>query len=197
MNSELESAALAECRAQRLAGKKPTVRSVREAIGKGSHADLGPLVKQFNEQETTMPDELSSLLMAAGERIWQQAQSSFAKTIAGMHMAASAERQDAEQELIGIREELEAAIKRGELAQEQIKVLERELTEARRLPSQLLKAHERELKALKAEKTQLLSTVEALRIQHEHDVAVIGEQQGRLKSLEELKGDRGQVGNKG
>lgn len=188
MNSELESAALAECRAQRLAGKKPTVRSVREAIGKGSHADLGPLVKQFNEQEpTAMPDELSSLLIASGEKIWNHAQSSFAKTIAAMHAAVSAEREEAEEEKRAIREELDVASRAGEQAKQKIAELEQELMEARKLPAQLLKAHQQQMKRMNAEELRLVSKIDALQCQHEENLARIAELQGRLASLAEWR----------
>ena len=81
-------------------GKTASVKAVRDWLGKGSHATITPLMREWRKQrqeaeeaaQPALPDALQALLTRLGGQVWAEAEKSASARLAGEKAALEAER---------------------------------------------------------------------------------------------------------
>jgi len=180
-----ESAVFAAADAIAAAGQRPTQALVREHLGGGSFATIGPALKKWRaaqwEQselaEVELPPELDEALQQLGGRVWQAA-------IAAAEAKLVAEREA----LAAARAELEAEAAE---AAEAVKQLEHEAIEQQQQMDDLAETLELANKRISSEQQhiwQLQAQVQQLQAERESLVTNHGQWQAQAgKYVEEMK----------
>ena len=113
-------------------GKTATVKAVRDWLGKGSHATITPLMREWRKQrqeaeeaaQPALPDALQALLTRLGASVWAEAEKTASARLASEKVAL-----DAEQETL--RQELAEAIQAADAAAEEVERMNKDCEQAR------------------------------------------------------------------
>lgn len=190
-----ESAVFAAADAIAAAGQRPTQALVREHLGGGSFATIGPALKRWREAqweqhelaEVELPSELDEALQQLGGRVWQAAIAAAESKLVAEREALAAAREALEaeaeeqreavqqleaeaeqhqQQMADLAETLEHADKRNALQQQEIWQLQAQVQQLQAERDSAVTNHEN----WKAEATKY---VDNIRASHAETVAVL------------------------